>query len=246
MKIAVINFSGNVGKTTVARHLLMPRLPGAELVCIESLNADDGQGQALRGRQFGELHEYLQTVDSAVVDIGASNVEDLLALMRKYRGSQEDFDCFVVPTVPAMKQQQDTIATLADLAQIGVPASRLKLVFNMVEDGAELARAFDTLLAFVAEQPIALADTRCQLGDNEVYQRVKGSGGDIAALARDPTDYKALIGKTDNIDDKLVLARKLATRRLANGVLPELDACFAALQLTARDERTPCAPGQVV
>ena len=46
MKIAVINFSGNVGKSTVARHLLLPRIPGAELIAIESLNADEGQGQA--------------------------------------------------------------------------------------------------------------------------------------------------------------------------------------------------------
>jgi len=44
MKLAVINFSGNVGKTTVARHLLMPRIEGAELIAVESLNADDGQG----------------------------------------------------------------------------------------------------------------------------------------------------------------------------------------------------------
>ncbi len=233
MKIAVINFSGNVGKTTVARHLLVPRLPGAELVCVESINADDGQGQALRGRQFGELQEYLQTVESVVVDIGASNVEELLALMRKYRGSQEDFDCFIVPTVPALKQQQDTIATLVELAHIGVPASRLKVVFNMVEDGIEVGRAFDTLLAFVAELPIAQADMRCCLGDNEIYERVKGAGVDIAALARDSTDYKALIGKARSTEDKLALAQKLATSRLASGVLPELDACFAALGLTA-------------
>lgn len=233
MKIAVINFSGNVGKTTVARHLLVPRLAGAELVCVESINADDGQGQALRGRQFGELQEYLQTVESVVVDIGASNVEDLLALMRKYRGSQEDFDCFIVPTVPALKQQQDTIATLAELAQIGVPASRMKVVFNMVEDGTDVARAFDTLLAFVAERPIAQADARCCLGDNEIYERVKGADADIAALARDSTDYKALIARARSTEDKLALAQKLATSRLASGVLPELDACFAALGLMA-------------
>ena len=79
MKVAVINFSGNVGKTTVARHLLAPRIEGAKVIAIESINADDGQTQALRGRQFGELQEYLQTVDNVVVDIGASNVEDLLA-----------------------------------------------------------------------------------------------------------------------------------------------------------------------
>jgi len=96
MKIAVINFSGNVGKSTVARHLLLPRIPGAELIAIESLNADEGQGQSLRGRQFGELQEYLQTVSSVVVDIGASNVEELMGQMQRYRGSHEDFDEFVV------------------------------------------------------------------------------------------------------------------------------------------------------
>ena len=178
MKIAVINFSGNVGKTTIAKHLLLPRIAGAELIAVESLNADEDQGQALRGRQFGELQEYLQTVDNVVVDIGASNVEDLLALMNKYRGSHEDFDYFVVPTVPALKQQQDTIATLAELARLGVPASRLKLVFNMVEDSVDVTQAFDTLLAFVAQHPVARACTDCRLGANEIYARVKGTGVD--------------------------------------------------------------------
>ena len=42
MKLAVINFSGNVGKTTVARHLLAPRIPGCQVVSVESINADDG------------------------------------------------------------------------------------------------------------------------------------------------------------------------------------------------------------
>ena len=87
-----------------------------------------------------ELQEYLQTVDNVVVDIGASNVEDLLALMRKYRGSHEDFDYFVIPTVPALKQQQDTIATLTELARLGIPAAKLRVVFNQVEDGAGVRR----------------------------------------------------------------------------------------------------------
>lgn len=235
MKIAVINFSGNVGKTTIARYLLLPRIEGAELIAVESINADEGQGQSLRGRQFGELQEYLQTVDSVVVDIGASNVEDLLALMHKYRGSHEDFDCLVVPTVAALKQQQDTIATLVELAQLGVPATRLKVVFNMVEDDVEVAQAFELLLAFLEQNPVARACTRCRLGANEIYGRVKGLGvgavADLTLLARDETDYKSLIIKASSVAEKLALAQQLATRRLACGVVPELDACFAALEL---------------
>jgi len=231
MKVAVINFSGNVGKTTVARHLLAPRIAGAEVIAVESINADDGQTQALRGRQFGELQEYLQTVDNVVVDIGASNVEDLLALMRKYRGSHEDFDYFVIPTVPALKQQQDTIATLAELARLGIPASKLKVVFNQVEDGTDISELFDTLLAFIEQNPLTQANTLCSLGANEIYGRVKGTGTSLAELANDETDYKALIAQASDTADKLALAQKLATRRLASGVVPELDECFAALEL---------------
>jgi hypothetical protein len=243
MKLAVINFSGNVGKTTVARHLLAPRIPGAEVVAIESLNAGDTGAQALRGRQFGELQEYLQTVNSVVVDIGASNVEDLLALMRRYRGSHEDFDCFVVPTVTALKQQQDTIATLVDLSQLGVPAPRVRVLFNMVEDDFPLSLPFAPLLEFLAQQPIALADTRCCLGINEIYQRVKGSGADLSSLASDDSDYKTQIARATNTAEKLKLAQKLATQRLARGVVPELDACFAALDLPSciASERSPAA-----
>ena len=99
MKVAVINFSGNVGKTTIARHLLVPRIKGARYVPVESINADEDQREALRGKQFAQLQEFLLVSEHAVVDVGASNVEDLLALMRKYKDSHEDFDYYIVPTV---------------------------------------------------------------------------------------------------------------------------------------------------
>lgn len=38
MKVAVLNFSGNVGKTTVAGHLLKPRMSDAPIYSIESIN----------------------------------------------------------------------------------------------------------------------------------------------------------------------------------------------------------------
>lgn len=231
MKVAIINFSGNVGKSTISRHLLLPRIPGAELLSVESLNAGEEAGRTVRGRAFGELQEYLQTIEHAVVDIGASNVEDLLALMHRYRGSHEDFDAFVIPTVAAVKQQRDTIATLAELSRLGVPPERLKLVFNMVEDDESLQVSFYLLLAFLAEHPIAQANLDCRLSFNEVYLRTKAGGRDLREWATDATNYKALIQKAPRSLEKSELAQQLATRRLAIGVIPELDACFDALCL---------------
>jgi hypothetical protein len=233
MKVAVISFSGNVGKTTIARHLLAPRMPGAKVVSIESINAGDDQDHVIRGRQFAELQEYLQVVDDVVVDIGASNVEELLALIRRYRGSHEDFDYFIIPTVPAGKQQQDTMATLAELSRLGIPADKVRLVFNMVEDGTDIERVFDPVLAFLRVSPVARVSLDCHLGTNEIYGRVNGAGADLSALAADPSDYKALIAAAADSTERLALAQRLATRRLASGVVPELDACFAALRLGA-------------
>ena len=75
------------------------------------------------------------------------------------------------------------------------------------------------------------ANTSCRLGANEIYERVKGIGTDLAELASDETDYKALIAQSRDTAEKLAWAQKLATRRLASGVVPELDACFGALDL---------------
>lgn len=71
----------------------------------------------------------------------------------------------------------------------------------------------------------------CKLGANEIYGRIKGTKTDLAALATDPTDYKALIAQATGTLEKLALDQKLATRRQAGGIEPELDACFAALEL---------------
>ena len=40
MNIAVVNFSGNVGKTTIVRHLLAPNLPDHTIVAVETINLD--------------------------------------------------------------------------------------------------------------------------------------------------------------------------------------------------------------
>ena len=54
----------------------------------------------------------------------------------------------------------------------------------------------------------------------------------LVDLAMDATDYKAAIARAKDTAEKVALARKLATARLACGVVPELDACFAALELS--------------
>lgn len=104
MIVAVINFSGNVGKTTVTQYLLSSRMNHAKVIPIKSINADEVESKKICDKQYGDLQQCLVTVDDAVVDVGVSNVEDFMALMQQYHGSHAEFDYFVVPTVSALKQ----------------------------------------------------------------------------------------------------------------------------------------------
>jgi hypothetical protein len=71
----------------------------------------------------------------------------------------------------------------------------------------------------------------CTLGENEIYARMKSTGMDMAELGARRDRLQGADRQGQDSSEKLALAHKLATRRLAHGVQPELDACFAALAL---------------
>lgn len=229
MKIAVINFSGNVGKSTVARHLLAPRLKNAQVIAVESINSDGSQDEAIRGKQFGELLEALALMDDAVVDIGASNVEDFVNLMKQYRGSHEDFDFYVVPTVSKAKQQRDTISTIDALAEIGIPAKKIRLVFNMVELDETPERVFSGLFEYHASAKNFTLKPEAVIHINDIYGKLKGTENGIADILNDPADLKEQLKVAKDSDEKLRISRLIGVKRLAAGVTEELDAVFKAL-----------------
>lgn len=229
MKIAVINFSGNVGKSTVARHLLSPRMKNAQLIAVESINSDGSQDEAIRGKQFGELLEALALMDDAVVDIGASNVEDFVNLMKQYRGSHEDFDFYVVPTVSKAKQQRDTISTIDALADIGIPAKKIRLVFNMVELDETPERVFSGLFEYHASAKNFTLKPEAVIHVNDIYGKLKGTEQSIADILNDPADLKEQLMAAKDADEKLRISRQIGIKRLAAGVTEELNSTFKVL-----------------
>lgn len=229
MKIGVINFSGNVGKTTVARHLLAPRMNNAKILAIESINSDGGNEDAMRGKQFGELQIILQTMDDVVIDIGASNVEDFIKMMSQYKGSQEDFDYFVVPVVPANKQQRDTISTIEALSELKVPAKKIRVVFNNVEIDDDVSSVFSGIFEYQKAENKFIIRPEAVMHVNDIYPKLAGSTAGIGQILADATDYKEKIKATTNADEKLRYAQMIALKRLAAGVTDELDAVFKTL-----------------
>jgi hypothetical protein len=229
MKIVVVNFSGNVGKSTIAYHLLAPRMQDAEVIDIESKNVSEGEEEGLRGKQFAELSEALALLNDAVVDVGSSNAEDFVTQMRTFRGSHEDFDYFIVPTVSATKQQRDTVSTIETLSEMGVSAKKIRVLFNQVEPEQNVQHVFTGIFDYQNAEKTFTIREDAVVHSNELFPRLKGLGKSIAGILADPTDLKEELKAAKDDDAKLRISRLIALKRLAVGVTEELDVVFKAL-----------------
>jgi len=233
MKIAVINFSGNVGKTTVASHLLKPRMNGATVFSVESLNVDgtaDGiDVEKIRGKKFGELVDQLMLLDHAIIDIGASNVEDFIKLMQQYDSSHEEFDCFVVPVVKEKKQQADTVNTIRSLAALGIPKAKIRTVFNKVELDDLVEDEFAPIFALAKVDKSFIVSKKAIIYSNEVFERLKGLGKSLGEVNDDKADYRNMVREAKTEDEKEHAVKMVAIKRLAVTANKNLDDVYDSL-----------------
>jgi len=231
LKVAVINFSGNVGKSTVSKHLLQPRMGDCDIIAVETINSDDQTDGHVKGKQFGHIIEAMSLMDNVIVDIGASNVETLILQMKQYKGSHEDFDLFIIPTTPIKKQQRDTISTIEALREIGVPAKKIRVLMNMVPVDERPETVFAGLFAMQEADKSFILNPKAVMHESELYPLIAGKDITIRGAIEDQTDYKALANATpkDNVEEKIRLNGLLSIKRLASGIVDELDAAFKAL-----------------
>lgn len=230
MKIAVINFSGNVGKTTVSKHLLMPRMTSAVYFAVESINSGEEENDiAVRGKAFGALSEELLLIDDGVVDVGASNVEDFVKHMQQYRGSHADFDYFVVPVVKDAKQIKDTIATIQALNAMGVESKRIRVVFNKLESDEKVEDVFHPIFAFHDDKKMFTLKATAVIHENELYERLGRDKVSIHDVLNDGTDWKAKLKEAKDQAEKETIVRRISMGRLAQAANENLDTVFKAV-----------------
>jgi len=233
MKVGVINFSGNVGKTTVAANLLKPRMQDAPIYSIESLNSDaSGKGlevEKMRGRHYGELQEQLMMRDDAIVDVGASNVEDFLKMMQQYAGSHEEFDYFLVPVVKEKKQMADTVNTIRALSKIGIPRKKIRTVFNLVEIDDSVETEFAPIFGLAELEKSFTLHPGAVIHSNEVYDRLKEIGKSLGDVMADSTDYRAKLREATSQEEKELCVKMVAIKRLAATATSNLDDVFKAV-----------------
>lgn len=227
MRVAVINFSGNVGKSTLARHLLAPRL-NTDLITVETINADEG-GEKIKASQYDELQAHLLTNDVAVVDIGASNIEAFIHAMTQYRKSHEDFDYFVVPVVKESKQQKDTIATIDALSALGVPAKKIRVVFNKIAIDDDVLAEFGAIFGYASGERKCIVAPEAAVFDNDVFEQSKALCKTISEILVDPTDFRAKLKECKAGPEKDHCVRMILAKRLAASAHENLEAVYKVL-----------------
>lgn len=234
MKVAVLNYSGNVGKSTVARYLLLPRIRGAELATIEIANARPGDNDAIDPSDYDTILTAVVSTDDLIIDVGASSVDEFLRQMRKFDGSIADFDYFIVPTIPDDKALRDTILTIAALNKLGAPPDRTVCLLNRVQNDATIGDMIRPLMRFHEESEAFRVDTRNYIHENEVFGRVTRSKATLEEITADQTDLRVAIKEAANDAERVTLIDRLATKRLATGVLKELNTVFSSIFAPAK------------
>lgn len=231
MKIAIMNLSGNVGKSTIAKQLLGPRMPDAAIFSVETVNADDGGADAtVSGKKFGELQEAVMIADDAIVDVGASNIEDFIRLMKRDHGSHEDYDIYLIPVRPSKKEMRDTIRTIEILGQMGVGPEKIRVVFNRLEEGETLEDAFRPIFAFAESHKRVKLNPKAVINEHPLYQSLQGSGETIDSVVADDTDWKKQVGAAPSHSDERAKAVVMLRRqREAYTAKQNLDVVFAAI-----------------
>lgn len=229
MKVAVMNLSGNVGKSTIARHVLQPALPGAPLIEVETINADENSAETIKGKQFGGLMEELFKFDDAIIDVGSSNIEDFIKGMRAYEGSHEDLDRYVIPTTKERKQMRDTIGTINLLRDMGVPAKKIFVVFNRVQADEALGDSFATILDFHTDAKAFVLKHEAVLYDNELYGRLSAAKLSLDEVLSDQTDWKSKIPLAVEAEERQHALTMLALTRLGRPVKGNIERVRAAI-----------------
>lgn len=220
MKICVLNLSGNVGKSTLAVHLLAAYAPGARILSVESINAsaaNDVHGldvEALSASRFKEIFREIMLSEDVIVDVGASNVAAFMTEMKRFKSAVGEFDLVLVPTVPADKQQRDTIATIDWLHELGLDGRKVRVVFNQYGSDAldPVEVVYSQVLGYGAAdgKGKAVYEPHAVVDRNEAYELAKASGQVVRELASSTTDWKAARSEARRSGDTEALERAMS------------------------------------
>ena len=230
LKIAVLNNSGNVGKSTICQTVLKPRLPESEIIRVETINSDGTNDERLSAKDYDEIIKRIDDVDCTIIDVGSSNIEQFMVQMQEYQGSHDLIDYFIVPVTVQDKQQRDSIATINNLLDMGVEEDRIKVIYNFADKDTSIEKQYSIFLSDKTSKKIAEKKPAVVYNSN-IFNLLTKSGLKYDDVYSDDRDFRSLIRAAASKEERQELSNLRAVKMLMNGFNSDLDIAFHNLKL---------------
>lgn len=226
MVYMIVNNSGNVGKSFIAREVLFSNFEeSADNIIVEvethnssSLGYQGVEVQKFKAHQFKEIYSTFNMFDNVVVDVGASNVDSFLRELLRREEIKEEIDFFIVPAIFDYKQSRDSLKTLQILISLEVDTQKIKVMFNRVENSVK--EDFSAFLMGAKKLGIEV-DEDLRIWDFEVCEDLDKLKITSRQLLEDTTDYKAEAIRLAK-EGKEAESRRASDRRLAQAMSKKL------------------------
>lgn len=234
VKVAVLNNSGNVGKSTICQTLLKPRVADSELIRVESINNDGiTSSEKMSAKDMVSIIEKIDLSDNVIIDIGSSNIEEFMLGLKRQAGSHEDIDLYIVPTTNDVKQQKDTITTINTLLDMGVESEQITIALNLVDETLSVEHQFDHLINsnIFKKLNIKSINDLVIIEKSELFTLLETIKQPFEKVISDESDYRSLIRSTQDKIERSTLSLKKSAVRLAKAHNAKLDIEFTKLPL---------------
>ncbi len=227
MKVFILNSSGNVGKSTIAREVFASRMQDALIIEIETVNSSSAKFDSINTKKYKAnddfTHIYMDMIENenVIMDVGASNLSAFWVEMSKFAGIAELFDFFIVPTKSNDKIQEDTYKTIRFLRSEGIEDEKIKVIFNGVENGVE--RDFEMLLTadFAFDTTLYLNKNESLFNDLGFLRQTI-----LDIYTPDTETYKEMILEEKDPTEKFKLIKRDIANRMAVKVKEKMDYIF--------------------
>lgn len=236
--IAVLSFTGKVGKSTVSSYLLYPHMPEAKIIRLETINESGHSGadeeKKMKGRDLEKLQLALSKTKSAIVDVGSSNVESFVLALNQQGNAHLDFDYFVVPVEASAAKQneiEEAVKTLSALAGMGIEPERIKVVFTKLLVDADLEEEMRILINFHKKNPIFTLDKNAVIHQTPAFKALGDVKKSFAEMLADKTDYRKAIKDIplENEKDRAAVVKLMRAQGYVKTLELEMNQVFNVL-----------------
>lgn len=169
-RLLIINSSGNSSKTTTGRGLIRQRMQEPSYYKVGYIEKDTRADEIfVTADNLSSVHKVLMTSTSAIVEVEIAAYEQTINKMKEMEGCHEDYDFVLVPTINSSpKLIKDSIRTIEKLIEIGIPSSKIRVLFNK---GTHNNDYFEILTNKLDELKVPY-DLRAQVKSYDFYEKL--------------------------------------------------------------------------